>query len=262
MPQNNLFDMPVSVISDTPFVGSVIYETRGKAREYRELSCNLYLGCDHGCVYCYAPNILHKERPEFYKTVQPRKDIIEKLEKDTRGYVTHGDKRQVLFCFACDPYSSADQKFGITRQAIQVCRRNGMGFCVLTKGGRRSLRDIDLFSARDSYACTLTTLDEKLSRKWEPGADIPEGRLLALKKYHDKGIKTWVSLEPVLFPEQTLDTIRETHGYVDEYKVGVLNYHEQAKQVDWYKFARDVVALLDSLGAKYYLKFDLRKYLQ
>ena len=34
---------------------NAIYEPKGAAREYAELACNLYTGCNHGCLYCYAP---------------------------------------------------------------------------------------------------------------------------------------------------------------------------------------------------------------
>lgn len=34
---------------------NVVYEPRGRAREYSELAYNLYRGCTHGCRYCYAP---------------------------------------------------------------------------------------------------------------------------------------------------------------------------------------------------------------
>lgn len=70
-----------------------------------------------------------------------------------------------------------------------------------------------------------------------------------------RGIKTWVSLEPVIDPGQALELIRELHPIVDHWKVGKLNY--QALDVDWIKFREDVKALLESLGADYYLKKSL-----
>lgn len=36
-----------------------IYEPSGKAREYSPLALNLYKGCDHGCNYCYVPDMKH-----------------------------------------------------------------------------------------------------------------------------------------------------------------------------------------------------------
>ena len=44
---------------------SIIYEPRGKAREYAELAVNLYKGCAHACIYCYAPAATFCDRGKF-----------------------------------------------------------------------------------------------------------------------------------------------------------------------------------------------------
>ena len=59
----------------------VIYEPKGAAREYSELACNLYTGCDHRCGYCYAPGALRMTR-EAFGSPTPKKTIIERLTKD------------------------------------------------------------------------------------------------------------------------------------------------------------------------------------
>ena len=59
---------------------SVIYEPRGKAREYSPLAVNLYFGCGHRCEYCYAPSFLHKTDKEFCEP-EPRADILEKISQ-------------------------------------------------------------------------------------------------------------------------------------------------------------------------------------
>ena len=257
--QNAMFDMPINAVeTENKYAGKYIYETKGRAREYRELACNLYTGCDHECIYCYAPNILQRQRSDFYERVLPRGKILENIEKESKLYAAHGEKRQVLFCFACDPYSHADVEYQLTRQAIKICHRNRMDICVLTKGGLRSLRDLDLFTPFDSYACTLTSLYDKVSLEWEPGAALPGERIDALKEYNKAGIQTWVSLEPVIDPEWTFQIIKETHQFVDEFKVGKLNYHEKERDINWTQFGRDAVALLDKIGSKYYIKHDLR----
>jgi DNA repair photolyase len=243
-----------------PYTGSVIYETAGRAREYRELACNLHIGCSHGCKYCYGPSALQRTR-ESFAHVQPRKDILAKLTKDAIGYGKAGEKRQVLFCFATDPYCHEDVEDGLTRQAIQICHQHGLGICTLTKGGTRSLRDLDLFGSGDDYACSLTFLDPAKSLEWEPGAALPADRIEALSTFHTAGIRTWVSLEPVIDPEATLEIIRQTAPIVDQFKIGPLNHSPLAKAVDWRAFAYQAKSLLESLGCQYYFKADLRKYM-
>jgi len=241
---------------------NVIYETKGRAREYRELACNLYTGCDHGCVYCYAPQVLQRDRQAYHTGAKPRKDIIRKLRNDAAWFAAKGEHRQILFCFSCDPYQHIDEEYQFTRQAIQICHEAGLNICTLTKGGSRALRDIDLFTPRDAFAVTLTTLDDAESKQWEPRAAMPDDRINSLARFHEAGIPTWVSLEPVLSPDTVFEIIRQTKDVVDEFKVGILNYHPQAKRIDWSRFAYDVRELLESLGCNYYLKHDLRKYLR
>lgn len=53
-----------------------IYEPKGKAKEYGDYALNIYTGCPHRCFYCFAPNVLHKDREAFHTNVEPRADII------------------------------------------------------------------------------------------------------------------------------------------------------------------------------------------
>ncbi len=177
MMQEMMFEISEQSESNQPYRGKYIYETKGRAREYMELACKLYNGCDHGCAYCYAPDIMKRDRLAFSNTVTPRADIVSNLEKDARKYVASGDKRQVLFCFACDPYCKANDHYGLTRQAIIATHNAGMPVCILTKGGKRSLKDIDLFTPEDAYAVTLTCYSDEQSLQWEPGAAVTSERI-------------------------------------------------------------------------------------
>lgn len=259
MDQLSMFDDPAPAAPRKPYTGKIIYETKGKAREYRELAANLYTGCDHGCLYCWAPLVLQRNREQFHTDVRVRTDVLKGLAKDAAGYAAAGETRQVMLCFTCDPYYAHENEHQTTRQAIQIIHRAGLHVCVLTKGGTRALRDLDLFTPADSFATTLTSLDAGVSRQWEPNAATPDDRLNALASFYNRGIPTWVSLEPVIDPETTKEIIRKSAEFVDEFKVGVLNYHPKAKEIDWRRFGFEVVELLDGLGKKYYLKDDLRK---
>ena len=132
----------------------------------------------------------------------------------------------------------------------------------MTKGGKRAERDFDLLGPGDEFATTLTFLDKQKSLQWEPGAAIPKERIDTLRKAHELGIRTWVSLEPVIEPAETLEIIRQTHAFVDLFKVGLLNYHNVEKRIDWREFLKDVLATLKMYGCSYYIKKDLRRYSQ
>jgi DNA repair photolyase len=149
----------------------------------------------------------------------------------------------------------------MTRRAIQILHDAGMRVTILTKGGSRSLRDLDLLGPGDSYGCTLTSLGPAVSSRWEPNAAPPGDRIEALAAFHEAGVPTWVSLEPVLDPGATLEIIRRTAPVVDEFRVGKLNYRSEAEAIDWRTFGREVVRVLERLGKAYYIKKDLRAYM-
>jgi DNA repair photolyase len=185
-------------------------------------------------------------------------NFLNQLEREAKRLDTT-DK--ILLCFTTDPYQPIDVELQMTRHVIEILKANGLNVQILTKGGSRALRDIDLLTDQDAFATTLTLLDDIHSRKWEPDAALPQDRIETIKAFHEAGIPTWVSLEPVLNPDSALRLIEMTSSFVDLYKVGKLNYHVLANSIDWPKFARNVVDLLDSLGKPYYIKEDLKKFL-
>jgi len=238
----------------------VIYEPRGRAAEYSPLAANLYYGCSHGCLYCYVPQTIKENREVFKAQPRPRKDILKYLEKDAKAF--RSDDREILISFISDPYQPLEMELGITRRAIEILIKNELRFTILTKGGMRAVRDFDLLETYEKcrFGTTLIFTEQANSDKWEPNAPPITNRITAIKEAHERGIKTWVSLEPVIDPQQALALIRELNSYVGHWKIGKLNYKQPDKPVDWIKFRQDVRKQLDSLGADYYLKKSLTKF--
>jgi DNA repair photolyase len=238
-----------------------IYEPTGKAKEYCDLAVNLYKGCNHGCSYCYAPDIWRKmglSREDFYNHPAVRPGILDALAKEAPKY----KGREVQLCFTCDPYQLIDAELQITREAIKILKANSITIRILTKGSLRSKRDFDLLEPGcDWYGVTLTFTNPIQSMQWEPNGDLPGERMAALRHAHMLGINTWASLEPVIDPEQSLEIIRLTHDCVDVFKVGKWNHDIRAKEIDWADFVNMAVALLEYFGKEYYIKEDLRQYL-
>lgn len=230
----------------------VIYEPKGKAREYCELAVNLYTGCENGCWYCYAPAVLKKKKEDFIN-VKIRHDILENIKKEAWKH----EGKEVLLCFSCDPYPGVYS--AITREAIRILNENGLFVNILTKGGKRSEHDFDILEdvIGNKYGTTLTYNNDMLSSEFEPKAAPYSERIEALKEAYRRGIYTWVSLEPVISDEMALFMVEMTREYVDEYKVGKLNYHKS--DIDWKRFGNDIVEKLEKHGKKHYIKEDLRK---
>lgn len=223
------------------------------------MAANLYRGCSHGCTYCYAPSAIRRNRDNFCDPVS-RKDVIKKFEKDATSLAKSGDKRSILLSFTTDPYQPLDVKEQLTRKAIEILHSKGLKVSILTKGGKRSERDFDLLAAKpelSEYGVTLVFTDEKFRSEIEPNAAPTSERIDSLKKAHELGIHTYVSLEPVWFAEQSLELIDLTHDFVDLYKVGKLNYNKQHKNVNWKIFREEAIKKLKIYNKKYYIKKDL-----
>jgi DNA repair photolyase len=241
---------------------SIIYEPNGRAKEYSELAANLYSGCDHACVYCYAPLATRKKRENFV-IPKVREEVIRKFLDDAKELKGRHETRPILLSFTTDPYQKIDVKYQLTRQAIQILHSHNLKASILTKGGKRSERDFDLLANKpelSEYGTSLVFIDEDIRQQIEPGASSTQERINALKKAHKMGISTYVSLEPVWFTDDSLKIIDKTHKFVDFYKVGKLNYNAQQRNIDWKKFRDDVIKKLEKYGKEYYIKKDLEKY--
>jgi DNA repair photolyase len=239
---------------------SIIYAPRGQAGEYAPLATNPYRGCGHKCAYCYVPRVTKQDRGEFNEGAVARAGFQEALIRDAAKYELAGITEQVMLSFTTDPYHPGDTD--LTRKVLHTLKAYGLGFCTLTKGGTRALRDIELFRpGRDAFASTLTSLDDAFSQKWERDAALPGDRLAALKAFHDRGIFTWVSLEPTIDVEASLAIVDATHEFVDLYKVGRVNYLEITKTEDWESYTHRMINRLQQLGKAHYIKRDLQKYL-
>lgn len=226
---------------------SYIYAPAGQAGEYAPLAANPYRGCGHGCVYCYVPGVLRMSRQEFDAGSISRPDFIYHLKKDAAKYRAVGITEQVMLSFTTDVYNH--NNIELTRPTIEILVEYGLGFCVLTKGGTRALADIDLYRPRrDAFASTLTSLDDRFSKKWERNAALPGDRIAALKTFHERGIFTWVSLEPTLDVDASIEIVRATHGFVDLYKVGRVNYLPMTKTTDWRDYTLRMVEVLQQRG--------------
>jgi DNA repair photolyase len=238
-----------------------IYAPKGQAGEYAPLAANPYRGCGHGCAYCYVPLVTKQARSEFDAGAVERDMFALKLANDARKYKAAGITEQVMLSFTTDPYHPGDTS--LTTQSLLILQDHGLGFCTLTKGGARALRDIGMFRPdRDAFASTLTTLDDAFSLKWERNAALPGDRLAALKAFHDRSIFTWVSLEPTLDAEASLAVVEATHRYVDLYKVGRANYLKEITSVtDWRGYTLRMIEKLQRLGKRHYIKADLQPYL-
>lgn len=237
---------------------NILYEPRGRAREYAALAANLYAGCVHGCEYCYVPACVRRDRADFHGSTRVRAGALAALDKDA-SKTPKGAR--VLLSFTTDPCQPGEEDRGVTREAIRILHAHGLAVEILTKGGTRARHLFPAMRAGDAFASTLTFTDPAQSAEWEPGAALPEDRLAAMHEAHDLGIETWASLEPVIDPAQSLALIDQAAPFTDLFKLGTLNHHPHAATIDWAGYARRAVAAVTATGRKMYVKDDLRRFL-
>lgn len=227
-----------------------IYEPRSRAREYCDLAINIYTGCNHGCIYCYAPRVLRKTK-EAFAEVQPRAGIVESVKRQIEREKITG--KMIQLCFTCDPYP-ANIDTTPTREVIKAIKESGNHVQILTKGGLRAERDFDLLDSNDNFGVTISGNKEQIKSN-EPNTAHYLERILTLSRAKKQGIKTWVSCEPVYDPE-TVYRLIETGSYIDFFKIGKLNY--LPSPIDWAKFGFKCEQLCKKLNRNYYIKEDLR----
>lgn len=240
-----------------------IYEPRGRARDDSPRAFNIYTGCDHKCKYCYAPAVFMKKRDDWFaKEVFPRKTLLDELKNDIPK--NKNLEWQVLYCFTCDPYQSANGKYKMTRLCLQQFLKYRIPVAILSKGGGRILQDVDMFKQFGEHikiGQTLTFADNDKSLEWEPGAAIPKDRIETAKILQKSNIKTFASIEPVIEPKESIKIIEKTLPYIDEYRVGKLNkFKGMDKQTDWKQFLKTVVDMIRNAKKKLYIKTDLADY--
>lgn len=222
-----------------------IYEPKGKAKEYGDYAINIYTGCPHRCYYCFAPSVLHRNTEQFHSCVEPRTGIVDAVKKQLeRDGITD---KLIHLCFTCDPYPTGYDTTP-TREIIKLLKGSGNHVQILTKGD--GTRDFDLLDGGDWYGVTVDgTRNKNTLEDYIKAEDLYEA--------HERGIKTWVSFEPVLNAVGVFKFLRYVSQYIDKVKIGKLNYHPS--DIDWAKFGRTIKKECQRLGVDYYIKESLRE---
>ncbi len=181
---------------------------------------NLYRGCSHGCIYCDSRSKCYNMRHDF-EDIEIKENAIELLENALK----HKRKKCMIGTGSMtDPYIPLEMELQNVRKALSLIYENGFGFTVITKSNR-ILRDIDLLQKiNEKTKCvvqmTLTTADEALCRKIEPGVSATKERFEVLKQMRDAGIPTVVWFSPILpFINDTWENISSILDMCIEAKV-------------------------------------------
>lgn len=241
------------------FKGKAIYNPKGAAQECSEWACNFYVGCSNNCSYCYlkkgiGAKVLGGCNPELKKCFADNMHAMEIFEKEMRANLPALQKHGLFFSFTTDPMLPETK--GLTWMAMDLAVVNKVPVKILTKmsdfadsTGRYSLVDIKPeYKKYIAIGFTLTGHDEL-----EPNASPNYERIDAMIKLHDAGFKTFASIEPIIHFESSLEMIRQTIGWCDLYKIGLLS-GKKPERFDLLYFICKVRGYLEKSKCKVYFK--------
>ncbi len=159
-----------------------------------DLALNPYVGCEHGCVYCFAPDVLKRDRSDWATRVDYRANLpvgLSRELKTKRGVIGIGT--------VTDPYQPLEGVLLLTRKCLMEISRHDNPISILTKSDL-VLRDLELIIAtrRPEVGITVTCTDEGLAKRIEPGAPSPRRRIAALGELSQVGVNSYVMIGPVL----------------------------------------------------------------
>jgi DNA repair photolyase len=203
---------------------------------------NPYVGCQHGCRYCYASFM-----KRFTGHSEPWGEFVD-VKINAPLVLRHQLKRpkegSVLIGTVTDPYQPLEKKYRITRGCLEVLLESPLSLNMLTRSPL-VLRDIDLFKKLHDIdiGLSITTDSEETKKLFEPDAPSILSRVEALKKIHDAGISAYVFIGPVLplSPKKIVDMIAGTADFV---------------LIDRLNYSKKVLSIYRRYNMEYFLSHD------
>ena len=208
--------------------------------EYGDYTINHVLGCSHGCHYpCYA--FVMKKRFGIVKNYdewcEPK--IVSNAMELLRHEVPRLEENinSVFLSFTTDPFMFGYQEVSdLSLEIIRYLNEHGIHCEILTKGILPT--DLETTSKDNSFGITVISLNQEYLDLVEPGAAPVVERILALKRLHNLGFKTWVSIEPYPTPnliKQNILDVLNSISFVDKIIFGRQNYNRKISEYKEFK---------------------------
>ena len=204
----------------------VVREVKAKsiltASEIYPYTINPYIGCQHGCSYCYARFMKrftgHKE--PWGEFVDVKINAAELLRKE----IGKKKKAAVWLSGVCDPYQPLERDYEISRHCLQILVEAGWPVVIQTRSPL-VLRDVDLLDDAKNVdvGLSIPTADDSIRNLFEPKAPTISERIDALAKLREVGIRTYAMIAPILPRAETL--VAQLAGKVDYILLDRMNYH-------------------------------------
>jgi len=167
-------------------------------------SINVYRGCEHGCVYCYArpthEYLGYSAGLDFENKIIVKRNAPQLLSAELSH--PRWQAKVLMMSGVTDAYQPIERRLKLTRACLEVLSAFRNPVAIVTKNSA-VIRDIDLLSQLAEHQAvsvfiSITTLDAKLHQKLEPRAARPEKRLAALEALSAAGIPCGLMIAPVI----------------------------------------------------------------
>jgi len=184
-----------------------------------DYALNPYRGCEFGCIYCYAPDVLREPRMwgQFVDIKRNIPTILAKeLKKRTKGVVG--------ISTVTDAFQPVERRFEVTRRCLEQLLKFDFPISIQTKSDL-ILKYLDLFQqfSQIDIGITLTTMNEASRKVFEPRAASIQARLNVLKQLNAHGISTWLFIGPILphITEQDIEALIQAAAHANVQEIHV-----------------------------------------
>lgn len=173
---------------------SVITKTDLPVCDY---AVNPYVGCTHGCKYCYASFM-----KRFTNHPEPWGEFLDVKYWPTIRKPEKYAGKELFFGTVTDPYNPQEEQYRRTRSLLEQLQGSGVKITIQTKSDL-VLRDMDLLKTFPDIRVgfSINTLDDAFRADMDKAVSI-ERRLAAMKTLHEAGIRTTCFISPI-FPALT-----------------------------------------------------------
>jgi DNA repair photolyase len=188
---------------------------------------NPYVGCGHGCRYCYA-NFMKRftgHREPWGSFVDVKVNAPSMLKKQ----LNRAKSGIVAISTVTDPYQPVEKKYEITRRCLEILLEKQFPVNILTRSPL-CLRDIALFKQfrQIEVGMSITTQDERVKKLFEPCSPSILSRIRALETLRREKVSTYAFVGPLL-PLKPEPLVKMLEGLVDEVLIDRMNYPNRVK---------------------------------
>jgi DNA repair photolyase len=160
-------------------------------------TCNPYVGCSFGCVYCYAMFLPQNRRPkeEWGKWFQAKINAVDQVRRQAHKVTG----KALYMSSVTDPYLPAERSLMLTRGILEELVPHQPRLLIQTRGPL-VVRDLDVIRQFRSVRVNISipTDSEDVRQAFEPKAPPLAKRWEALAEVKAAGVPVGVCVTPML----------------------------------------------------------------